>query len=132
MAINIQEMLSLLDKAIEAARKPAEIIAGYLIYATASARPGISKDTISAQIIAENATYGINTGQMPDGTENVVNKFVCNLVEKVVDEIKYSSKVECTIPKGSILVVAQGSNAGGTVVAVGTNVNDATGYGFVR
>lgn len=132
MAININEVLSLIDRAIEAARKPAQIIAGYLIYATSSVRPGISKDIISAQIISENATYGINTGQMPDGKENVVNKFVVNVVEKVIDELKDEAKVECVIPKGSILVVAQGANAGGPVVAVGTNINDATGSGIIR
>ena len=69
---------------------------------------------------------------MPDGTDNVVNEFVCNVVEKVVDELKMSSKVECTIPIGSVIVQAEGANAGGPVIAVGTNINNATGYGFIR
>lgn len=128
----IKNVLELTDSAIDAIRKPVEKLPAMMIYATAVSRPGISREKITADIIAENATYGINTGQMPDGTDNVVNKFVFNVVEKVVDELKESAVVECVIPKGSVVVTAKGENAGGPVVAVGTNVNDAKGYGVIR
>ena len=75
---------------------------------------------------------GINTGQMPDGTDNVVNQFVANVVEKVVDTLKDDAMVECVIPSGSVIVNAQGGNAGGPVVAIGTNINNAKGYGIIR
>lgn len=130
--MNTRKLISLIDKAIDAARKPAETVAGMLVFATSSVRPGLSKDLISAKIIADNATLGINTGQMPDGKENVVNKFVCNVVEKVVNALQDDAKIECVIPTGSVVVVATGSNAGGPVVAVGTNINDAKGYGVIR
>lgn len=130
--MNIKKVINLIDNAIESCRKPVERLTGFMIYATAVERPGISKDLISSKIIAENATYGINTGQMPDGTDNVVNKFVCNVVEKLVDSIKDDAKVECVIPIGSVIVEAKGANAGGPVVAVGTNVNNAKAYGIIR
>ena len=69
---------------------------------------------------------------MPDGTDNVVNQFVTNVVEKVVDTLKDDALVECVIPIGSVIVSAQGANAGGPVVAVGTNINNAKGYGVIR
>lgn len=128
----IKNVLDLTNSAVDAVRKPVEKLSGYLVYATARMRPGISKIKISSEIIAENATYGINTGQMPDGTDNVVNEFVCNVVEKVVDELKDSAMVECVIPIGSVIVQANGANAGGPVVAVGTNINNAKGYGIIR
>lgn len=128
----IKNVINLTNSALDAVRKPANTLAAYLIYATARVRPGISKAKITSEIIADNAPLGINTGQMPDGTENVVNKFVYNVVEKVVDTLKDDAMVECVIPIGSIIVEAKGANAGGPVVAVGTNINNAKGYGVIR
>lgn len=130
--MNIKKLIESVDTALDAARKPANTLVGFMIYATAVHRPGISKLKITSDIIADNATLGINTGQMPDGTDNVVNQFVANVVEKVVDTLKDDAMVECVIPSGSVIVNAQGGNAGGPVVAIGTNINNAKGYGIVR
>ena len=130
--MNIKKLIESVDTALDAARKPANTLVGFMIYATAVHRPGISKLKITSDIIADNATLGINTGQMPDGTDNVVNQFVANVVEKVVDTLKDDAMVECVIPSGSVIVNAQGGNAGGPVVAIGTNINNAKGYGSVR
>ena len=130
--MNIKNLLEAVNTALDAARQPANVLVGFLIYATAVHRPGISKLKITSEIISDNASLGINTGQMPDGTENVVNQFVANVVEKVVDTLKDDAMVECVIPSGSIIVNAQGANAGGPVSAVGTNINNAKGYGVVR
>lgn len=130
--MNIKNLIELVNGALEAARKPATQIAAFLIYATAVQRPGVSKLKISSEIIADNATLGINTGQMPDGTDNIVNEFVYNVVEKVIDTLKYDAMVECVIPTGSIVVEAEGGNAGGPIVAIGTNINNAKGYGVIR
>ena len=130
--MDIKNLLETVNTALDAARQPANTLVGFLIYATAVHRPGISKLKITSEIISDNASLGINTGQMPDGTENVVNQFVSNVVEKVVDTHKDDAMVECVIPSGSIIVSAKGANAGGPVVAVGTNINDAKGYGVVR
>lgn len=128
----IKGVIELTNSALEVARKPAESVAAFLVYATAVHRPGISKIKITSDIIADNAALGINIGQMPDGTDNVVNEFVANVVEKVVDTLKDDAMVECVIPTGSVVVEAKGANAGGPVVAVGTNVNNAKGYGIIR
>jgi hypothetical protein len=130
--MNIKRLIESVDTALDAARKPVNTLVGFMIYATAVHRPGISKLKITSDIIADNATLGINTGQMPDGTDNVVNQFVANVVEKVVDTLKDDAMVECVIPTGSVIVTAKGANAGGPVVAVGTNINNAKGYGIIR
>lgn len=130
--MNIKNLLETVNIALDAARQPANVLVGFLIYATAVHRPGISKLKITSDIIADNASLGINTGQMPDGTDNVVNQFVANVVEKVVDTLKDDAMVECVIPTGSVIVTAKGANAGGPVVAVGTNINNAKGYGIIR
>lgn len=130
--MNIKALLETVNSALDAARKPVTAMAALLVYATAVQRPGISKIKITSEIISDNATLGINTGQMPDGTENVVNEFVANVVEKVVDTLKDDAMVECVIPIGALVVEANGGNAGGPVVAVGSNINNAKGYGIIR
>ena len=130
--MNIKRLIELIDTALEAAKKPAQTLSAYLIYATARQRHGISRNTITANIISDNAPLGINTGKMPDGTDNVVNQFVANVVEKVVDTLKDDAMVECVIPIGSVIVQANGGNVGGPVTAVGTNINNAKGYGIIR
>ena len=130
--MNIKSLIELVNNALDAARKPVTALAAFLIYATAVQRPGISRNKITGDIIADNATLGINTGQMPDGTDNVVNQFVANVVEKVIDTLKDDALVECVIPTGSLIVEANGGNAGGPVVAIGTNINNAKGYGVIR
>ena len=130
--MNIKNLIETVNKALDAARKPANKLAAFMIYATAVNRPGISKIKITSEIISDNESLGINTGQMPDGTDNVVNEFVDNVVEKVVDTLKDDAMVECVIPMGSVIVQANGANAGGPVVATGTNINNAKGYGVIR
>lgn len=130
--MNIKNFVETVNNALETMRAPAMKAAAFLIAATAPARPGISKVKITADIIADNAPLGINTGQMPDGTDNVVNQFVGNVVEKVIDSLKDDAMVECVIPTGSIIVQATGGNAGGPIEAVGTNINNAKGYGILR
>jgi hypothetical protein len=130
--MNIASLLELTNKAVTAVRKPAQKLAAFLVYATAVQRPGVSKIKIASEIISGNEPLGINTGQMPDGTDNVVNEFVYNVVEKVIDNLKDDALVECVIPTGSVIVEANGANAGGPVVAIGTNINNAKGYGVIR
>lgn len=130
--MNIRKLTTLINNALDVVRTPAEKISSYLTYVTAIHREGISKIKISSEIIADNANLGIETGKMPDGTDNIVNEFVYNLTEKVVDTLKDDAMVECVIPIGSIVVEAKGENAGGPVIAVGTNINNAKGYGIIR
>ena len=130
--MNIKNLIQTVNTALDAARKPANTLAAFLVYVTAVSRPGISKIKITSKIISDNETIGINTGQMPDGTDNVVNQFVANVVEKVVDTLKDDAMVECVIPIGSVIVQANGANAGGPIVAMGTNINNAKGYGIIR
>ena len=130
--MNINSLIQLINTALDTARAPVNSVAAYLLAMTTQMRPGVSKVKITSEIIADNGNLGIMTGQMPDGTENVVNEFVYNVVEKVVDSLKDDALVECVIPAGSIIVQATGANAGGPVEAVGTNINNAKGYGVIR
>lgn len=103
-----------------------------LLYCTSIKRTGISPMKISANIIARNESLGISTSENPDGTPNVVNQFVYNVVEGVTDGIKNDAAVSVVIPSGMIQVQAFGANAGGPVTCVGTNVNNVVLPGIIQ
>lgn len=114
------------------ARQPARKLPAVLNYATAMRRPGLSEIVIASNIIENNGKFDINTGMNPDGTENVVNMFVKNVVDCVVKALREDAVIHCTIPTGAITVQAEGGNAGGPVVAVGSNINTITIPGIIR
>ena len=132
LGVTVAGVVGAIALKIASARKPARKLPAVLNYATAIRRPGLSETLISTNIIEGNGKFGINTGQNPDGTENVVNMFVKNIVDCVVKAIREDAVVHCTIPAGMITVQAEGGNAGGPVVAVGSNITTITISGIIR
>ena len=49
--MNIKKLIELTNNALENVRKPVKALAGFLVYATAVQRPGLSKIKISSEII---------------------------------------------------------------------------------
>lgn len=132
MGLTVSEVAGMITATIAAARKPAKQLPALLNYATAIRRPGFSPSIISSNIIQKNGKLGIVTGNNPDGTENVVNQFVENIIECVVKAIREDAVVEVTIPTGAITVQVEGGNAGGPVVAVGSNIIPVNVPGIIR
>lgn len=132
MAVTIAGVTGAIALKIAAARKPARKLPAILNYTTAIRRPGLSETIIATNIIEGNGQFGINTGQNPDGTENVVNMFVKNVVDCVVKAIREDAVVHCTIPVGAITVQTTGGNAGGPVESTGSNIETITIPGIIR
>ena len=59
--MNIKNLIKTVNTALDAARKPANKLAAFMIYVTAVNRPGISKIKITSEVISDNETLGINT-----------------------------------------------------------------------
>ena len=132
LGVTIDGTVGAISSKITSARKPARKLPAILNYATSIRRPGLSETLISTNVIEGNGKFGINTGQNPDGTENVVNMFVKNIVDCVVKAIREDAVVHCTIPAGMLLVQTEGGNAGGPVVTVGSNTTTITISGIIR
>lgn len=128
----IDKIADIIQNSLDRLKTPAEVLPAFLLYYTAMRRPGLSPSKIAAEIISNNAALGINTGDNPDGTPNVVNQYTYNIVKCVVDAIKNDGVVQVAIPAGSIVVETNGANAGGPVVSVGTNTINTVVKGIVR
>ena len=132
LGVTIAGVVGAIALKIASARKPARKLPAILNYTTAIRRPGLSETIIASNIIESNGQFGINTGQNPDGTDNVVNMFVKNVVDCVVKAIREDAVVHCTIPTGAIMVQVEGANGGGPIVATGSNTLTVTVPGIIR
>jgi len=94
-------------------------------------RPGLDPDLITASVISRFDEAGIPSGVLADGTPNVMEGFVKIIIEEVVDAIQNDMRVDVVSDQGA-LVNANGANAGGPVVVIGTTIAPHTGIGVAR
>ena len=123
LGVTVGGVVSYITAALMASRTPVKRLPAVLNYTTAMRRPGLSESTISANVIQNNGKYKImTTEKLPDEQDNVVNKFVENIVTQIVKAIREDAAVTVTIPTGAINITAEGANLGGPVVCTGTNI----------
>lgn len=130
--LNINTITDFITGLIDKASTPAYKLPGFLLWATAIQRPGLSAAKITSNIIENNKLLGINTGSNPDGSKNIINLYTYNIVSEVLKAIKDEGVVHVCIPPRSITITGQGFNAGGPVIFTGENTNICDGYGIIR
>ena len=131
--INIQSITEGIKKMFDGAlRNPAKIISPIILICSLSRRPGLSCVISSANIIQNMAKNGIPTGKLPDGSDNMMNKLVNNIVSEIYRALKEDASVQIGIAPGSITVTGTGANAGGPVVIKGFNVNSSGGFALIQ
>lgn len=130
--MNLSTIVDSVTNTLESARGPANILPAFLLRCTALTRPGLSAYKIASSIIQKNAQLGIPTEDNPDGSTNLVNAFTYNVVKEIVSALKNDASVQVAIPMQTLLVQAVGSNAGGPVTCVGSNILDSLGNGIIQ
>lgn len=106
---------------LQNARIPEQGVPAIPLYCEEQMRPGLSATTIASKIISRLPDIGIPNGVNPDGSENVVNKFVKLICEEFVNAIKDDSVVMASVNMGEIQITGTGGNAGGPVQVTGFN-----------
>ena len=127
----ISEICNTVTTAFESVRAPMSDIPPMLVALGGIYRPGMSPMLIASRIIARQSEAGAPYGPNPDGSANVAEAMERIRIEEIVNALKFESKIQIAIPPGGIVVQANGANAGGPVVVVGTNVNNVTGTGII-
>ena len=130
--LNIDTITNTIKSMFNSLTEPAQKLPGILILSTAIQRPGLSAAKITSNIIKNNQALGLNTGNNPDGSSNVINEYTYNIVSEVLKAIKDDGVVHVCMPPGSINITGQGANAGGPVVITGMNITPSEGYGIIR
>ena len=109
----------------------ASIPAIMLIYSTVK-RPGLSPMLITSRIINRQQDFGAPVGVNIDGSPNLMNQMFFVIVDELVKALKLEGKVEIGIAPGAITTMGHGTNAGGMMSVVSTNVGPVSGSGIMR
>jgi hypothetical protein len=130
--MNIGTVIDTVTNTLNSARIPAPVLPAFLLRCLALTRPGLSAYKIASAIIQKNAEIGIPAGDTADGKTNLINAYTYNIVREIVSAIKNDAAVQIAIPMQSLLIQAIGSNAGGPVTCVGSNILDSLGNGIIQ
>jgi hypothetical protein len=94
-------------------------------------RPGLNSDVIANSIISRFENIGIPSGPLVNGHPNVMEAFVYVVCEEIVEAIQNDMIVKVgVLPGGTIN--ANGANAGGPVVSIGSVINAQEGVGVAK
>ncbi len=94
-------------------------------------REGLSAIDIASKIIERKKEIGVGIGPLPSGAQNIDLQMEVIRVEEILNALLTKAKIEVAIPPGT-LIQAQGGNAGGPIVVVGTTTSISKGEGIIR
>jgi hypothetical protein len=130
--MNISSIVEKLNGLFDKMKTPAQTLPPWMLKATTHCRSGLSAYKTTAKIIENNQMLGIPTGKNPDGSENMINQYTYNIVKEIFNAIQNDAVVHNVLESNSIMVQAQGGNAGGPVVCTGFNILDTISKGIIR
>jgi len=131
--INVQSITQTFKNMIDnSLRKPATVISSVILLCSLVKRPGLSCIVSTSKIIQKNASDGIPTENMPDGSPNLMNVFVNNMVCEIYRALKEDANLQVAINPGSMIINATGGNAGGPVNVTGSNISSGSGVGLIQ
>lgn len=130
--MNLGSVTETINGVLDKVQIPAMTLPPLLLKCTAIRRPGLSAYKIATQVIENNKVLGIPTEPYADGSENMINQYTYNLVKCLIDGIKNDAVVHLAIPMQSLMIQAEGGNAGGPVICTGTNLTDTIGKGIIQ
>ena len=125
--ITIPVINQAVQRAFNAMLKPASAIPSILMICSLLKRPGLSVLKSTATIIVNRAKFGAPTGNLPDGSANMVNGLINVIVDEVYRAIREDAKITLAIAPKGITVQTTGANAADSVISVGFNILPVSG-----
>lgn len=129
--MDISSICNSLNSVFESVRPPLNSIPPILLASATIYRPGMSAMLIASNIIARQSEAGAPFGPNTDGSKNIAEAMERIRVEEIIKALKFDSQVQIAIPQGSMVFQGTGSNAGGPVTVVGTNIAPVMGTGII-
>jgi hypothetical protein len=129
---SISKVLKIILGAFDLPKKPAPTIPPFLLLVGAKLRPGLSGRDLAANTISKlESEAGIPMGDIFADGPNAMT--LAKLVEsnETISHIREKGKVETAFGPGSVQVTVAGANAGGPLVATGSNVSATLATGVL-
>jgi hypothetical protein len=129
---SISKVLDLLLSAFNLPRKPAPKIPPFLLLIGAELRPGMSGRELAANIISKmESEAGIPMGDIFGDGPNGVKSLILLQANESVNHIQTKGRVSSVIKPGSVKITVVGGNAGGPIVATGSNTSITENLGIL-
>ena len=113
-------------------RKPATIIPTIIMLCAMVRRPGLSCMVSTSNIIQDIAKRGCPTGDLPDGSKNLMNETIAAIICEVYRSMKEDANIQIGFAPGAFTINATGGNAGGPINVTGTNITPGVGVGLLQ
>lgn len=113
-------------------RSPANVISAIIMLCAMVRRPGLSCMVSTSNIIQDISKRGCPTGELPDGSKNLMNEVIASVICEVYRALKEDSNIQIAFPPGAFTINATGGNAGGPVNVTGTNITPGSGVGLMQ
>lgn len=127
--MNIKSVVESVSRAVGVIRTALVPIPGMLLSCTCSRRPGFSSIITSAAIYADMYRDGVRSDNEYD---DIVKKFVMNVVDKIKRGLQDDGVCFVAIPPGELKFKLIGGNAGGPILLNGENKNYVFTYAIIR
>lgn len=129
----VQKIGDTMDTIMATIRPPLIQIPPMLLLCEMLQRPGLSGTILSSEIISKLESIGIPTGVNPDGSENLIVKFVQLISNCIVEHFQRYGRVDSSAAPCSVSITGTGTAAGIAPVAVsGCNSNFISMSGTLR
>lgn len=128
----INQIANGINKAFKYIRPIPKYIPALLLLCEVKNRPGLSAIALASAIIKRLPEIGINTGANPDGTPNVVTKFVRIFVEEMITELKDNARIDVALGSNTITSTGVGVGAAGPVTVTSQNILPIVLNGIIR
>lgn len=120
--IDAAQIEAAINKAYElATQHPSINPPPFLLWCSASKRPGLSKLKIFGKVMTRMGKMGIPIGDLPDGQPNYIAKAAWSVISEMVDAIDFDMKVEGALGVGEIQIAGV-TSAGMAVTAQNINM----------
>ena len=121
--MGIEQICKTITNFFDNVRPPFPQLSRLLLVCSMIRRPGLSVIQSVANITKDLNKLGIPTGSMPDGSANLTIGFTFANTKEIYRAIKKDASIQGGFQPGSIMFKAFGANAGGPIIADGTNMS---------
>jgi len=129
---SISGILNVILSAFSIPQIPAQPLPPPLISIGANLRPGLSAQSIAAEIISKQSNTGRVVGDVFADGPNVEEAMEVIRVQAVIDAILNESRVDVAIPPGISVQTVGIGNLGAPVISVGQTSILGVGVGIIR
>lgn len=128
----IDKIVKSIEQFLTKIRVPAVPIPAILLLCSVFKRGGMSCMFAAASAIKRQSEFDAPTGELPEGADNKMNKFIYMLMCEIFKEIRLNSVVEAVVPPGTIVINSVGTSPAGPVTTTGSNIMPIKVTGLLR